>query len=169
MKMFGKNYQFARYMILVTLLIEGVWFFLTWALMFKSRSAGIACTVMLPAAALLFCFTPAEKRAWETEKDLKLLNDLARGAFFATASFTVMILLGICKYLSVNLVKNYLFYILIAQFALHVFAVLTFTALAVLAPGSARKKPLKLAIAIYITSTLMQLIVFPETMMAIAR
>ena len=55
------------------------------------------------------------------------------------------------------------------QFALHVFAVLIFTALAVLAPRDARKKPVKLAAAIYIISTLMQLIVFPETMLLISR
>ena len=164
-----KNSPFARYMLTVTLLIEAVWFFLTWALMFKFRTAGVACTVILPAVALFFYFTPEEKRSLCAEKDLKLLNDLARGAFFATASFTVMILLGICKYLSVNLVKNYLFYILMAQFALHVFAVLTFTALAVLAPKGARKKPIKLAAAIYIISTLMQIIVFPETMQVITK
>lgn len=164
-----KNSPFARYMLTVTLLLEAVWFFMTWALMFKFRTAGVACTIILPAAALFFCFTPEEKRSLCAEKDLKLLNDLARGAFFATASFTVMILLGICKYLSVNMIKSYLFYILMAQFALHVFAVLTFTALAVLAPKGSRKKPIKLAVAIYLASTLMQLIVFPETMMVISR
>ena len=164
-----KNSPFARYMLTVTLLIEAVWFFLTWVLTFKFRTAGVACTVILPAAALFFYFMPKEKRSLCAEKDLKLLNDLARGAFFATASFTVMILLGICKYLSVNLVKNYLFYILMAQFALHVFAVLTFTALAVLAPKGSRKKPIKLAVAIYLASTLMQLIVFPETMQVITK
>ena len=167
--MFYKNTPFARYMLLITLLLEGVWFFLTWALMFKSSKAWLASTILLPVVALIFHFTPAEKRSLCTGKDLKLLNDLARGAFFATASFTVMILLGICKYLSANLIKNYLFYVLIGQFALHVFAVLTFTALAVLAPPDARKKPIKLAIAIYIVSTLMQLIVFPETMTVIGR
>ncbi len=166
--MFLKNLPFARYLLILVILLECVWFFAVWALMFKTQTAAIAGTLLLPVSALLFRLIPPEKRALCAGADLKLLNDLARGAFFATAAFTVMVLFGVCKYLSADFVKNYLFYVLMGQFALHVFAVLIFTALAVLAPRDARKKPVKLAAAIYIISTLMQLIVFPETMLLIS-
>ena len=163
-----RNVHFAKYILITTLLLEFVWFFLVWALMYKTQWAGVVCTLLLPALALLYCRIPAEKRELCTAKDLKLLNDLARGAFFATAAFAVMMLLGVWKYLSADFVKNCLFSVLIAQFALHVFAILLFSVLAVLAPKNARKKPIKLAVAIYVVSTLMQLIVFPETLMITA-
>ena len=119
--------------------------------------------------AFFFRLIPEDKRHLCTEKDLKTLNDLARGAFFATAAFTVMVLLGVCKYLSADFVKNFLFYVLMGQFVLHVFAVLVFTALAVLAPTGARKKPIKLAVGIYAVSTIMQMVVFPEVLLLIGK
>ena len=66
--------------------------------------------------------------------------------------------------MSKTFVENALFYLLIGQFALHVFAILILTDLVLLAPADARKKPLKLAVAIYLASTLMQVVVFPETL-----
>ena len=160
-----KDLHFARYILMMICILEILWFFLVWVLSFKTQSAAVTGTFLLPALAFFFRLIPEEKRMLCTEKDLKILNDLARGAFFATAAFTVMVLLGVCKYLSADFVKNFLFYVLIGQFVLHVFAVLVFSALAVLAPTGARKKPIKLAVGIYAVSTMMQMVVFPEVML----
>lgn len=162
-----KDLHFARYILMMICILEILWFFLVWVLSFKTQSAAVTGTFLLPALAFFFRLIPEEKRMLCTEKDLKILNDLARGAFFATAAFTVMVLLGVCKYLSADFVKNFLFYVLIGQFVLHVFAVLVFSALAVLAPTGARKKPIKLAVGIYAVSTMMQMVVFPEVMLII--
>ena len=167
--MFFKENRFARYILTITLITEALWFFLVWILSFKTQLAAVFCTLLLPLASLLCLLMPPEKRSLCTAKDLKLLNDLGRGAFFATAAFTIMMLLGLWKYMSKTFVEYALFYLLIGQFALHVFAILILTDLALLAPKEARKKPLKLAIAIYITSTLMQIIVFPETLKIISQ
>ena len=163
-----RDLHFARYILMMTCIMETLWFFLVWVLSFKTPSAAITGIFLLPALAFFFRLIPEDKRHLCTEKDLKTLNDLARGAFFATAAFTVMVLLGVCKYLSADFVKNFLFYVLMGQFVLHVFAVLVFTALAVLAPTGARKKPIKLAVGIYAVSTIMQMVVFPETMSLIS-
>lgn len=162
-----KDLHFARYILMTICILEILWFFLVWVLSFKTQSAAVTGTFLLPALAFFFRLIPEEKRMLCTEKDLKILNDLARGAFFATAAFTVMVLLGVCKYLSADFVKNFLFYVLMGQFVLHVFAVLVFSALAVLAPTGARKKPIKLAVGIYAVSTMMQMVVFPEVMLII--
>ena len=162
-----KDLHFARYILMMICILEILWFFLVWVLSFKTQSAAVTGTFLLPALAFFFRLIPEEKRMLCTEKDLKILNDLARGAFFATAAFTVRVLLGVCKYLSADFVKNFLFYVLMGQFVLHVFAVLVFSALAVLAPTGARKKPIKLAVGIYAVSTMMQMVVFPEVMLII--
>ena len=162
-----RDLHFARYILMMICILEILWFFLVWVLSFKTQSAAVTGTFLLPALAFFFRLIPEEKRMLCTEKDLKILNDLARGAFFATAAFTVMVLLGVCKYLSADFVKGFLFYVLIGQFVLHVFAVLVFSALAVLAPTGARKKPIKLAVGIYAVSTMMQMVVFPEVMLII--
>lgn len=162
--MFFKENRFARYMLILTLITEVLWFFLVWILSFKTPLAALICTLLLPLAAFPSLLIPAEKRSLCSSADLKLLNDLGRGAFFATAAFTVMMLLGLWKYMSKTFVENALFYLLIGQFALHVFAILILTDLVLLAPADARKKPLKLAVAIYLASTLMQVVVFPETL-----
>ena len=159
-----KEMRFARYLLAMILIIEGLWFFAVWAVSHKTPYAAAVGTVLLPLAALLCNLIPPEKRMICTGNDLKFLNDLGRGAFFGTASFAVMMLLGLWKYLSPAFVKNALFYVLIGQFALHVFAILILGSLVVLAPKDARKKPLKLAVAIYLISTLMQMVVFPETL-----
>lgn len=164
-----RDLHFARYILMMTCIMETLWFFLVWILSFKTPSAAITGTFLLPALAFFFRLIPEDKRHLCTEKDLKTLNDLARGAFFATAAFTVMVLLGVCKYLSADFVKNFLFYVLMGQFVLHVFAVLVFTALAVLAPTGARKKPIKLAVGIYAVSTIMQMVVFPEVLLLIGK
>ena len=159
-----REMRFARYLLTMILLLEGLWFFAVWLVSHKTPYAAAAGTVLLPLASLLCKLIPPEKRALCTGNDLKFLNDLGKGAFFGTAAFAVMMLLGVWKYLSAGFVKNALFYVLIGQFALHVFAILILGTLVVLAPGNARKKPLKLAAAIYIISTLMQMVVFPETL-----
>lgn len=167
--MFFKENRFACYMLTITLITEALWFFLVWVLSFRTPFAGFACTLLLPLAALPSLCIPPEKRSLCTAGDLKLLNDLGRGAFFATAAFTVMMMVGLWKYMSKTFVENALFYLLIGQFALHVFAILILTDLVLLAPKEARKKPLKLAVAIYIISTLMQMVVFPETLKIISQ
>ena len=117
-----RDLHFAKYILTMTCIMGALWFFLVWLLSFKTPSAAVTGTFLLPALAFFFRLIPEEKRMLCTEKDLKTLNDLARGAFFATAAFTVMVLLGVCKYLSADFVKNFLFYVLMGQFVLHVFA-----------------------------------------------
>ena len=159
-----KDLRFARYLLIMLLITEGLWFFAVWAVSHKTPFAAVVGTILLPLASLLCKLIPQEKRAICTGDDLKFLNDLGRGAFFGTAAFTVMILFGVWKYLSPTFVSHVLFYVLIGQFALHVFAILIFGSLVVLAPADSRKKPLKLAVTIYIISTIMQMVVFPETL-----
>lgn len=163
-----KNCRFARYVISITLLLEGIWFFFVWMWSMKFSSAAVIAAILLPVCSLVFLSVPPEKRAICTEKDLKLLNDMARCAFFIPAAYAVMMLLGAGRYLSDNFIETFLIYILLGQFALHVFAVLIFSALAVLAPREARKKPIRLAAAIYVVSTVMQMIIFPETVMLLS-
>lgn len=163
-----KKYFFTWNFLAIALLTELLWFFLLWILMQYTRNAAVIMTFTLPVAGAVYLFLPQERRDRCTATDLKIIKNIARIAFVCTALFAGLMLTGLWKYLPDEFLKKGLFYLLLAQFALHVFAMIAFTGLALLAPKEHRRKPLQLVLAIYIISTLMQLTVFPATLMIYA-
>ena len=113
-------------------------------------------TLALPAVGLVYLLLPEEKRALCTEKDLKVLNLIARIAFGITALSACFVLSGMHMPQSF---LDRLLYVYLAQFLLHVFAVISFSGLAVLPPKGHRKKPALLLLGIYLVSTFMQILV----------
>lgn len=162
-----KKYFFTWNFLAIALLTELLWFFLLWILMQYTRNAMVIMTFTLPVVGAVYLFLPQERRDRCTAADLKIIKNIARIAFGCTALFAGLMLSGLYKHLPQEFVieQQGLFYLLLAQFALHVFAMISFTGLALLAPKEQRRKPLQLVLAIYIISTLMQLTVFPATLM----
>ena len=112
----------------------------------------------MPTVGLVYMLLPEEKRALCTEKDLKVLNLIARIAFGITALFAAFVLSGMHWHLPQSFLDR-LLYVYLAQFLLHVFAVISFSGLAVLPPKGYRKKPALLLLGIYLVSTFMQILV----------
>ena len=156
-----KKYRFTFNFLAIAVLLEVLWCFVAWLWMPRFFAAGLIMTLALPAVGLVYMLLPEEKRALCTEKDLKVLNLIARIAFGITALFGAFVLSGMHLHLPDALLDKPLWYALWVQFALHVFAIITFTGLAVLPPKGYRKKPALLLLAIYLVSTFMQMMVFP--------
>ena len=156
-----KKYRFTFNFLAIAVLLEVLWCFVAWLWMPRFFAAGLIMTLALPAVGLVYMLLPEEKRALCTEKDLKVLNLIARIAFGITALFGAFVLSGMHLHLPTALLNEPLWYALWVQFALHVFAIITFTGLAVLPPKGYRKKPALLLLAIYLVSTFMQMMVFP--------
>lgn len=165
-----QKYRFTFNFLAIAVLLEVLWFFVTWLLIEKHSLAGFLMLLALPAAGAVYLLLPAEKRARCTAADLKILNLISRIAFGITALFAAFVLSGMHTRLPESFVMetNALWYALWAQFALHVFAIITFTGLAVLPPKGYRKKPALLLLAIYLASTFMQILVFPAVLMIYA-
>ena len=158
-----QKYRFTFNFLAIAVLLEVLWFFvtLTWLFIGKYALAGFLMTLALPAAGAVYLLLPAEKRERCTAADLKILNLISRIAFGITALFGAFVLSGMHLHLPTALLNEPLWYALWVQFALHVFAIITFTGLAVLPPKGYRKKPALLLLAIYLVSTFMQIMVFP--------
>ena len=164
-----KKYRFTFNFLAIAVLLEVLWFFVTvtWLFIGKYALAGFLMTLALPAVGLVYMLLPEEKRALCTEKDLKVLNLIARIAFGITALFAAFVLSGMHLHLPQSFLDR-LLYVYLAQFLLHVFAIISFTGLAVLPPKGYRKKPALLLLAIYLVSTFMQMMVFPAVVMIYA-
>jgi hypothetical protein len=156
-----QKYRFTFNFLAIAVLLEVLWFFVTWLLIEKYDLAGFLMTLALPAAGAVYLLLPAEKRERCTAADLKILNLISRIALGITALFAAFVLSGMHLHLPTALLNEPLWYALWLQFALHVFAIITFTGLAVLPPKGYRKKPALLLLAIYLVSTFMQIMVFP--------
>ena len=163
-----QKYRFTFNFLAIAVLLEVLWFFVTWLLIEKHSLAGFLMLLALPAAGAVYLLLPAEKRERCTAADLKILNLISRIAFGITALFAAFVLSGMHFHLPDALLDKALWYALWVQFALHVFAIITFTGLAVLPPKGYRKKPALLLLAIYLVSTFMQILVFPAALMIYA-
>ena len=141
-----------------------LWFFAVWIASRYVDNAVIYGAFLLPAMALPICVLPQERRAWCTELDLKMLSYTGRGVLGFTAVFAALVLTPLWHILPQDFLDHGLFRMLIGQFALHVFGVILFANIALLAPKDARKKPLRLAFIIYLVSTIMQFMTFSATM-----
>ena len=153
-----KKYRFTFNFLAITVLLEVLWCFVAWLWMPRFFAAGLIMTLALPAVGLVYLLLPEEKRALCTEKDLKVLNLIARIAFGITALFAAFVLSGMHLHLPQSFLDR-LLYVYLAQLLLHVFAVISFSGLAVLPPKGYRKKPALLLLGIYLVSTLMQILV----------
>ena len=153
-----KKYRFTFNFLAIAVLLEVLWCFVAWLWMPRFFAAGLIMTLALPAVGLVYMLLPEEKRALCTEKDLKVLNLIARIAFGITALFAAFILSGMHLHLPQSFLDR-LLYVYLAQFLLHVFAVISFSGLTVLPPKGYRKKPAFLLLGIYLVSTFMQMLV----------
>lgn len=162
-----KKYRFTFNFLAIAVLLEVLWCFVAWLWMPRFFAAGLVMTLALPAVGLVYLLLPEEKRALCTEKDLKVLNLIARIAFGITALSACFVLSGMHLHLPQSFLDR-LLYVYLAQFLLHVFAVISFSGLAVLPPKGYRQKPALLLLGIYLVSTLMQILVFPEVLMLYA-
>ena len=153
-----KKYRFTFNFLAIAVLLEVLWCFVAWLWMPRFFAAGLVMTLALPTAGLVYMLLPEEKRALCTEKDLKVLNLIARIAFGITALFAAFVLSGMHWHLPQSFLDR-LLYVYLAQFLLHVFAVISFSGLAVLPPKGYRKKPALLLLGIYLVSTFMQILV----------
>lgn len=153
-----KKYRFTFNFLAIAVLLEVLWCFVAWLWMPRFFAAGLVMTLALPTVGLVYMLLPEEKRALCTEKDLKLLNLIARIAFGITALFAAFVLSGMHWHLPQSFLDR-LLYVYLAQFLLHVFAVISFSGLAVLPPKGYRKKPALLLLGIYLVSTFMQILV----------
>ena len=153
-----KKYRFTFNFLAIAVLLEVLWCFAVWLWMRSFFLAGLVMTLALPAVGLVYLLLPEEKRALCTEKDLKILNLIARIAFGITALSACFVLSGMHMHMPQSFLDR-LSYILLAQFLLHVFAVISFSGLAVLPPKGHRKKPALLLLGIYLVSTFMQMLV----------
>ena len=153
-----KKYRFTFNFLAITVLLEVLWCFVAWLWMPRFFAAGLIMTLALPAVGLVYLLLPEEKRALCTEKDLKVLNLIARIAFGITALFAAFVLSGMHLHLPQSFLDR-LLYVYLAQLLLHVFAVISFSGLAVLPPKGYRKKPALLLLGIYLVSTFMQILV----------
>ena len=163
-----KKYRFTFNFLAITVLLEVLWCFVVWLWIPRFFLAGLVMTLALPAVGLVYLLLPEEKRALCTEKDLKVLNLIARIAFGITALFAGFVLSGMHHHLPESFLDKGLFYALLVQFLLHIFAIIVFSGLAVLPPKGYRKKPALLLLGIYLVSTLMQILVFPAVLMLYA-
>lgn len=152
-----KKYRFTFNFLAIAVLLEVLWCFVAWLWMPRFFAAGLVMTLALPAVGLVYLLLPEEKRALCTEKDLKVLNLIARIAFGITALFAAFVLSGMHLHLPQSFLDR-LLYVYLAQFLLHVFAVISFSGLAVLPPKGHRKKPALLLLGIYLVSTFMQIL-----------
>lgn len=153
-----KKYRFTFNFLAIAVLLEVLWCFVAWLWMPRFFAAGLVMTLALPSVGLVYMLLPEEKRALCTEKDLKVLNLIARIAFGITALFAAFVLSGMHWHLPQSFLDR-LLYVYLAQFLLHVFAVISFSGLAVLPPKGYRKKPALLLLGIYLVSTFMQILV----------
>lgn len=153
-----KKYRFTFNFLAIAVLLEVLWCFVAWLWMPRFFAAGLIMTLALPAVGVVYMLLPEEKRALCTEKDLKVLNLIARIAFGITALFAAFVLSGMHWHLPKSFLDR-LIYVYLAQFLLHVFAVISFSGLAVLPPKGYRKKPALLLLGIYLVSTFMQILV----------
>ncbi len=153
-----KKYRFTFNFLAIAVLLEVLWCFVAWLWMPRFFAAGLVMTLALPTVGLVYMLLPEEKRALCTEQDLKLLNLIARIAFGITALFAAFVLSGMHWHLPQSFLDR-LLYVYLAQFLLHVFAVISFSGLAVLPPKGYRKKPALLLLGIYLVSTFMQILV----------
>ena len=153
-----KKYRFTFNFLAIAVLLEVLWCFVAWLWMPRFFAAGLVMTLALPPVGLVYMLLPEEKRALCTEKDLKVLNLIARIAFGITALFAAFVLSGMHWHLPQSFLDR-LLYVYLAQFLLHVFAVISFSGLAVLPPKGYRKKPALLLLGIYLVSTFMQILV----------
>ena len=153
-----KKYRFTFNFLAIAVLLEVLWCFVAWLWMPRFFAAGLVMTLALPTAGLVYMLLPEEKRALCTEKDLTVLNLIARIAFGITALFAAFVLSGMHLHLPQSFLDR-LLYVYLAQFLLHVFAVISFSGLAVLPPKGYRKKPALLLLGIYLVSTFMQILV----------
>ena len=153
-----KKYRFTFNFLAIAVLLEVLWCFVAWLWMPRFFAAGLVMTLALPTVGLVYMLLPEEKRALCTEKDLKVLNLIARIAFGITALFAAFVLSGMHWHLPQSFLDR-LLYVYLAQFLLHVFAVISFSGLAVLPPKGYRKKPALLLLGIYLVSTFMQILV----------
>jgi len=155
-----KERRFFWLIMAITVLLTILWFFAVWLVSRSVHNAVIYATVLLPVWALPICCLPPERRALCTELDLKMLNFTGRAALGFTAVFAAMVLTPLWRILPQEFLSGGLFRMMIGQFVLHVFAVILFASIALLAPKGSRKKPLRLALGIHIVCTIMQMMIF---------
>ena len=163
-----KKYRFTFNFLAIAVLLEVLWVFVAWLWMRSFFLAGLIMTLALPAVGLVYFLLPEEKRSLCTAADLKVLNLIARIAFGITALFAGFVLSGMHLHLPEIFLNRGLFYALLVQFLLHIFAIISFSGLAVMPPKGYRKKPALLLLGIYLVSTLMQILVFPAVLILYA-
>ena len=160
--------RFTFYALAVVLLLCMMWGFAVWLGSFFTVYAVVGGALLIPLFGAVAQMVPEEKRNICTQKDLKILNNIARTAFAVMVALAVAVMFKVPAFPaiqnSVGFVAPKTFVLCwgIAEFILHLFALLMFYFIAWQAPKDQRKKPMLLANGIFLCSTFLQISVMAE-------
>ena len=157
--------RFTFYALAVVLLLCMMWGFAVWLGTFFTAYAVMGGALLIPLFGAVAKMVPEEKRNICTQKDLKILNNIARTAFAVMVVLAVAMLVKVpaspavqnCLGITASNVFIFIMCWGIAEFILHLFALLMFYFIAWQAPKDQRKKPMLLANGIFLCSTFLQI------------
>ena len=160
--------KFTFYALAVVLLLCMMWGFAVWLGSFFTVYAVVGGALLIPLFGAVARLVPEEKRNICTQNDLKMLNNIARTAFAVMVALAVAVMFKVPAFPAIqNCVgfvdpKTFVLCWGIAEFILHLFALLMFYFIAWQAPKDQRKKPMLLANGIFLCSTFLQISVMAE-------